>query len=413
VNLERDHERILAAQTARAEAEAEAILRAALEKAAMLQVEMSKEIEAQTRRRISSTEHEIAERLAGAEREAEARVRQSVDTAATVMLNARKEADKLHEELAAAARADAEAIRAESLRVPDGPDPSPDEAGQAAERLSEADELAERRVAEAVEWSKQHIAEADEIGTRRILEAEAQALRILEQARAEAAALAPVTEPAAAPDWAGSESRVVGEDVVAQTSPSSADDHDEAVVVPSDGRRRYPRLGKTTRVVLLVIVTVVGTDLIRSCVGEPYTVASTSMEPEFHDGDRLVVNKLAYRWSDVGRGDIVVFDTSRVSEATHTLGDTLVKRVIGLPGEVVQSVDGRVTVDGEPLAESYLDGLDTPPFGPTEVPEDSVFVLGDDRHASVDSRSFGSVPIKAIQGRVDAVIWPPGHAGTV
>jgi signal peptidase I len=170
-------------------------------------------------------------------------------------------------------------------------------------------------------------------------------------------------------------------------------------------------LAKTARVVLLVVAAVVGTDLLRSCVAEPYTVASTSMEPEFHDGDRLVVNKLAYRMGDVKRGDIVVIDTSRVPDATTQLGKTLVKRVVGVPGDVVEGVDGRVQVNGEQLDEPWLDEADTATFGPVEVPEDSLFVLGDNRAASVDSRTFGAVPVDAVIGRVDAIIWPPGNAG--
>jgi signal peptidase I len=137
------------------------------------------------------------------------------------------------------------------------------------------------------------------------------------------------------------------------------------------------------------------------------------MEPEFHDGDRLVVNKLAYRLGDVRRGDIVVIDTSQVSETTHQLGETLVKRVVGLPGEVVQASDDRVLVDGQPLDEPWLEGAPTAPFGPMEVPEGSLFVLGDARGVSIDSRTFGPVPIDAVVGRVEAVIWPPGDAGKV
>ncbi len=134
---------------------------------------MSKEIEAQTQRRISMAEREIAERLAGADREAEERVRQSVDTAAALLLNARKEADKIREELAAEARAGADTIRREPAADADQVDALLDEAQQAAvARLSEADAFAEQRIAETVQWCKQQIAEADEIGTQRLLDAE-------------------------------------------------------------------------------------------------------------------------------------------------------------------------------------------------------------------------------------------------
>jgi signal peptidase I len=126
-----------------------------------------------------------------------------------------------------------------------------------------------------------------------------------------------------------------------------------------------------------------------------------------------VVNKLAYRLGDVGRNDIVVIDTSQVSEATRPLGATLVKRVVGVAGDVVEAKDGRVFLNGDPLDEPWLHGAQTPTFGPVQVGDDTVFVLGDAREASIDSRTFGPVPVDAVVGRVEAVIWPPGDVGKV
>jgi signal peptidase I len=413
VNVEHDEDRALAAHTARAEAEAKRILHAALEQAAVLQVEMSKEVEAETQRRLAAAEREIAARFAVAEREAAERVRQSVDTAAALLLNARKEADRIRAEVIAAPSA-----------LPDGSSAGPAaesstvdaelSARAATARLSEAEALAAARIADAELWSRQHLAEADEIGTQRLLEAEVRAREIIEQALAEAAALtASGDEPATAAARSATDVRPPPPPPPPNDgSPAyAAGDPGELVAAGADGRSRFPRLAKTARVVLLVVAAVVGTDLLRSCVAEPYTVASTSMEPEFHDGDRLVVNKLAYRMGDVGRNDIVVIDTSRVPGATTQLGKTLVKRVVGLPGDIVEGVDGRVRVNGEQLDEPWLDEAATAPFGPVQVPEDSVFVLGDNRAASVDSRTFGAVPIGAVIGRVDAIVWPPGNAG--
>ena len=412
MNPERDGERGLDAQMVRAEAEAQRILHAALEQAAVLQVEMSKEVEAQTRRRISMAEREIADRLAEADQQAAERVRQSVDTAASLLLNARKEADRVREELAEAARAEAA-----ELRTPARPgeiEALIDQAQQAAvARVSEADSFAEQRIAETVEWCKRHIAEADQIGTQRLLDAETRAQEIIRQARAEVATLTFASDDAARPeDRPGFDDRAPPPPRAMQGGATSSGDDRAAVAVSSESQRRFPRLVKTTRVVILVVVAVMGTDLLRSCVAQPYTVASTSMEPEFHDGDRLVVNKLAYRLGDAARGDIVVFDTSQVPGETNRLGDTLVKRVIGMPGDVVQAVEGQVLINGEPLDEPWLDETLTPPFGPVEVPEDSLFLLGDDRVLSVDSRTFGPVPSDALVGRVEAVIWPPGDRRT-
>ena len=116
----------------------------------------------------------------------------------------------------------------------------------------------------------------------------------------------------------------------------------------------------------------VGADLIRSVVVEQYTVASASMEPELHEGDRLVVNKVAYRWGEPHRGDIVVVDTNSIAGVPPHLGDTLVKRVIGLPGEVVDGVGGHVRIDGKVLDEPWLDDVETPDFGPIELSDEFV-----------------------------------------
>ena len=135
------------------------------------------------------------------------------------------------------------------------------------------------------------------------------------------------------------------------------------------------------------------------------------MEPELHDGDRVVVNKVAYRFGDPQRGDVVVLDTTPIAGAPPHLGDTLVKRVVGLPGDVVEAVDGRVRINGAELDEPWLGEVETPAFGPVDVAEDTLFVLGDARVLSIDSRTFGAVPTYAVIGRVEAIVWPPHDAG--
>ncbi len=123
------------------------------------------------------------------------------------------------------------------------------------------------------------------------------------------------------------------------------------------------------------------------------------------------MNKVAYRLSDPKRGDVVVLDITPIAGAPPHLGDTLVKRVVGLPGDVVEAVDGRVRINGAELDEPWLGDVETPAFGPVEVPEDKLFVLGDARVLSIDSRTFGPVPTDALVGRVEAVVWPPHDAG--
>lgn len=416
MSLDPHLDRSAAAQLARADAEAKRILQVALQKAAILQVETSKEVEASTRQRIEAVEREVAGRLASADREAAERIRQAVATATALLVNAHREAEAVREELAAA-RAEAEAIRHElaghTHRAAAEAAAAAGDTVPGAAALDDARGEIPRFVADAVAWSERQRAAADEQAAQRLREAEDEARAILAEARAEAARMRSFDEgptddrgghgePDARREPHGASSQL---DL---TEPARA--VDEAAAGPRAG---HPRLMKTVRVVALVVAAVVGTDLVRSCVAQPYTVASTSMEPEFRDGDHLVVNKLAYRFGDVGRGDVVVVDTTEISEGTRRLGSSVVKRVIGMPGDVVEAVDGRVRVNGEVLDEPYLHGMETDAFGPVGVPNDALFVMGDERSSSLDSRSFGTVPLDAIIGRVDAVIWPPGHAGPV
>ena len=161
---------------------------------------------------------------------------------------------------------------------------------------------------------------------------------------------------------------------------------------------------------ILIVAVLVPTLLLRLFVAEPYTVASTSMTPELEQGDRVLIYKLAYRFGDPGRGDVVVFDTDELTGADGTL----VKRVVALPGEVVEAHSGFVYVDGQRLVEPYLDlALRTSQFPAVTVPEHTVFVLGDNRGPALDSRAFGPVPISAITGRAGVVMWPLSHISWV
>ena len=128
-------------------------------------------------------------------------------------------------------------------------------------------------------------------------------------------------------------------------------------------------------------------------------IPSRSMEPTLKPGDQYLINIRAYRHRLPKRGDIVVFRTPD--------GEYLVKRVIGLPGETVTIVRGQVYINGRPLREPYL--KERPivewPFQ-IRVPEGTVFVLGDNRNYSDDSRDFGPVPVETILGRAEYVFYP-------
>lgn len=159
-------------------------------------------------------------------------------------------------------------------------------------------------------------------------------------------------------------------------------------------------------------------------VANPYRIPSPSMEPTLHcarpiDGcqgrfsDRVVANRFIYRFRDPKRGEIVVFETSATAEACGESG-TFVKRIVGLPGEVVSTRRGVVHVDGEKLDEPYIQTAlrddNTKTWRP--IPEDHYFVMGDNRAASCDSRIWGTVPRDDLIGPVFLTYWPPNRLGT-
>jgi signal peptidase I len=155
----------------------------------------------------------------------------------------------------------------------------------------------------------------------------------------------------------------------------------------------------------LVVALVVKTFLIQA-----FYIPSESMVPTLQVGDRVLVNKLSYTRGDVDRGDIVVFARPG-GPGSDGIAD-LIKRVVALPGETVEGRDGAVHIDGERLDEPYLpDGTTTSPFPPSTVPEDHVWVMGDNRGASDDSRRFHAVPMDDVVGRAFVVIWPLSEIG--
>jgi signal peptidase I len=157
-------------------------------------------------------------------------------------------------------------------------------------------------------------------------------------------------------------------------------------------------------------------------VAKPYRIPSPSMEPTLHCArpvaycqgrfsDRVIANRLAYRFGDPKRGQIVVFDAPRTAERCGhgDAGTTFVKRIVGLPGEVISERAGVVYVDGARLDEPYVDpslrGHES--GGWPRVASDHYFVLGDNRTHSCDSRTWGTVPRTNLIGPVVVRYWPP------
>lgn len=166
--------------------------------------------------------------------------------------------------------------------------------------------------------------------------------------------------------------------------------------------------------VVVVVIAIAAALIIRLFLFQQYYIDGPSMESTLQPQDRVLVNKLSYRLHDVNRGDVVVFD--RVTSPDRH--DDLIKRVIALPGETIEIRACTVYVDGVRLEEPYLDDESLAQVDPvarcgshtdanaTVVPPEMVYVMGDNRQQSFDSRDFGPIEIDKIRGRAFLVMWP-------
>jgi signal peptidase I len=145
--------------------------------------------------------------------------------------------------------------------------------------------------------------------------------------------------------------------------------------------------------------------VVKTFLIQAFFIPSGSMLPTLHEDDRVLVNKLSYDLHDVNRGDLVVFERPE-GQSAGEIRD-LIKRVVGLPGEEIEARDGRVYIDGQLLEEPYLeDGTSTTNLEPQTVPEGHVFVMGDNRDDSMDSRVFSAIDEDLIVGRAFVRVWP-------
>ncbi|MCL5428252.1 MAG: signal peptidase I [Chloroflexi bacterium] len=136
-------------------------------------------------------------------------------------------------------------------------------------------------------------------------------------------------------------------------------------------------------------------------------VDGSSMEPNFHDGDYVIVNRIAYKLGDIQRGDVIVFPFPLDPE------DDYIKRVIGLPGDRVAIYGGVLYVNGEPLIEPYIREAPRSDLAELIVPEGYVYVMGDNRNESSDSRSWGPLKIEDVLGKAIFRYWPFSTMGIV
>ena len=206
------------------------------------------------------------------------------------------------------------------------------------------------------------------------------------------------------------------------------DEDDEASDPPK--KKRHPALVFIGELPGLILMALALALLIKSTLLQAFWIPTGSMEPTLIPGDRVIVAKVPYYFHDPQSGDIIVFeepDPAKEPErgiwgaVTHWLGQGLgftppdhpdyIKRVIGEPGDVVYARGGHVFVNGVQLSEPYLE-VETARFPKTKVPEGELFVMGDNRFNSLDSRfGLGFVPIDRVIGKAVLVIWPAENLG--
>lgn len=179
----------------------------------------------------------------------------------------------------------------------------------------------------------------------------------------------------------------------------------EASSATTDTRRANAQ-AVLREIVETVLLTLVIFLLIRTVV-QNFRVDGMSMEPNFHDGQFLLINKLAYKLGEPQRGDVIVFRYPRDPSRDF------IKRVIGLPGETVEVVEGEVYINGQRLDDSAHVLPAAYSSGPVVLGPDELFVMGDNRSNSSDSHSWGPLPLRLVIGKVVLSYWPPSTWGVI
>jgi signal peptidase I len=213
----------------------------------------------------------------------------------------------------------------------------------------------------------------------------------------------------------------------------TTDEHEGAAPKRSKGGRKRSFWRELP--VLIVIAFAVAL-VIKTFLLQAFYIPSASMEPTLREGDRVLVEKLDYRFGEPERGDVVVFERDLGFVPAPEDGDSLweditnafkglfgfptgtsqdfIKRVIAIEGDAVEAKDGQVLVNGDPIEEPYLpEGVETSSFGPVDVPSGHIFVMGDNRNNSDDSRNFGPVRAGKVVGHAFVLIWPPADFSTL
>ena len=152
---------------------------------------------------------------------------------------------------------------------------------------------------------------------------------------------------------------------------------------------------------------------IRQFIAEARYIPTGSMEPTLQVNDRLVVEKISYHLGPPQRGDIIVFWPPAELTPVDQSPNAFIKRIVGLPGDTLEVVDGQVLINDDPLDENYIKAPPNYSWGPKTVPAESYVVFGDNRNNSVDSHAWSEpfLPEDQIIGRAVVRFWPPGRVG--
>lgn len=185
------------------------------------------------------------------------------------------------------------------------------------------------------------------------------------------------------------------------------DDYRTELISETDGSSRGSSwrraLVDIVETIILSVALFIGINMISARI----RVESISMQPTLHAGNFVLVNKIAYKLGSPERGDVIVFRYPPDPEQVP-----YIKRIIGLPGDSVRISDGKVYVNGQLLVEPYI-AATTHQGGEWTVPEEALFVMGDNRNNSSDSRSWGMVPMENVIGKAEVVYWPPDKWGVL
>ena len=191
-----------------------------------------------------------------------------------------------------------------------------------------------------------------------------------------------------------------------ETTPAPAEEQ-----APDLSERRPSALRQIVEFILTLAVAFLVAQAVRTWVIQPFVVPTGSMLPTIQLSDQVLANKFIYRFTDPQRGDIVVLHDPDGKVTT------LIKRVIAVGGQTIDLQNGHVVVNGQALTEPYSHGLPSIPLRgstitfPYKVPADSVWVMGDNRTDSQDSRWFGAVPLSSVHGRAFFIYWPWSRIG--